>query len=81
MAMGIPTVAFDTPVSREYLGDEGIYAKRGDPDALATALLEGLSDPSTDRRKGALRNLALEAYSWDSAAEAILQAYESVCQV
>ena len=26
MAMGLPTVAFDMPVSREYLGDLGIYA-------------------------------------------------------
>ncbi len=30
MAMGLPTVAFDTPVSREYLGDLGIYATPGD---------------------------------------------------
>jgi glycosyltransferase involved in cell wall biosynthesis len=79
MAMGLPTVAFDTPVSREYLGDEGIYAKRGDPASLAAALLDGLSDPDADHRRGALRRLALESYSWDGAAEAILQAYESVC--
>ena len=79
MAMGLPTVAFDTPVSREYLGDEGIYAKRGDPVSLASALLDALSDPDADCRKGALRGMALESYSWDGAAEAILQAYESVC--
>jgi glycosyltransferase involved in cell wall biosynthesis len=79
MAMGLPTVAFDTPVSREYLGDEGIYAKRGDPESLAAALLGGLSDPDADHRKRALRRMALEAYSWDGAAEAILKAYEAVC--
>ena len=35
MAMALPTVAFDTPVSREYLQDEGIYAVPGDPASLA----------------------------------------------
>ena len=29
MAMGLPIVTFDTPVSREYLGDIGIYARFG----------------------------------------------------
>jgi glycosyltransferase involved in cell wall biosynthesis len=79
MAMGLPTVAFETPVSREYLGDEGIYAKRGDPVSLAQALQASLSDPDGDRRKTALRQLALESYSWDRAAEVIVRAYESVC--
>ena len=30
MAMAFPTVSFDTPVSREYLGEHGIYAATGD---------------------------------------------------
>ncbi|MGD8465418.1 MAG: glycosyltransferase family 4 protein, partial [Anaerolineae bacterium] len=30
MACALPTVAFDTPVSREILGDLGVYAPRGD---------------------------------------------------
>jgi glycosyltransferase involved in cell wall biosynthesis len=37
MAMGLPTVAFDMPVSREYLGDLGIYATPPDPRSLARA--------------------------------------------
>jgi glycosyltransferase involved in cell wall biosynthesis len=79
MAMGLPTVAFETPVSREYLGDEGIYASPGDPVSLANALDRGLSDPENGRRIGALRRIALETYSWDCAAETILQAYAAVC--
>jgi glycosyltransferase involved in cell wall biosynthesis len=82
MAMGLPTVAFDTPVSREYLADEGIYAVRGDPASLAQALLHGLSDATDHRAPGArsrLRRIATESYSWDHAAETILQAYDSVC--
>jgi glycosyltransferase involved in cell wall biosynthesis len=79
MAMGLPTVAFETPVSREYLGDEGIYATPGDPVSLAEALFRGLSDPENGGRKAALRHMALDAYSWDCAAETILQAYATVC--
>ena len=79
MALGLPTVAFETPVSREYLGDQGIYAEPGDPDSLAQALLRGLSDPANGRRRDLLRQTAVDAYSWDSAAETILQAYEAVC--
>jgi glycosyltransferase involved in cell wall biosynthesis len=79
MAMGLPTVAFETPVSREYLGDEGIYAVPGDPVSLAKALNQGLSESDNERRTGALRRIALETYSWDCAAETILQAYAAVC--
>jgi glycosyltransferase involved in cell wall biosynthesis len=80
MAMGLPTVAFETPVSREYLGDEGIYATLGDAGSLAQALLDSLSGAADPRRGLTLRRMASEAYSWDHAAETILQAYESVCQ-
>ena len=38
MAMAMPTIAFDTPVAREYLGEDGIYALRGDSDSLAEKL-------------------------------------------
>jgi glycosyltransferase involved in cell wall biosynthesis len=83
MAMGLPTVAFDTPVSREYLGDEGIYATPGDPASLAQALLGALADatePRAPEAKSRLRRMATEAYSWDRAAETILQAYHLVCR-
>jgi hypothetical protein len=35
MAMGLPVVTFDTPVSREYLGEIGIYAAFGSVHELA----------------------------------------------
>jgi glycosyltransferase involved in cell wall biosynthesis len=79
MAMGLPTVAFETPVSREYLRDHGIYAPPGDSAALAQALLHALSDLENRRRTEALRRMAVENYSWDCAADTILQAYETVC--
>jgi glycosyltransferase involved in cell wall biosynthesis len=80
MAMALPTVVFDLPVSREYLGDLGIYAEPADPQALARALEEGLfSDDHSATGKG-LRQVAQERFSWDRAADRILHAYHTVCQ-
>jgi len=79
MAMGLPVVAFDTPVSREYLADQGIYATPADPASLAKALGLALCDEANGRRREVLRLRALQAYSWDRAAETILRAYRSVC--
>ncbi len=81
MAMGLPTVAFDTPVSREYLGDEGLYAVPGDPASLAEALLRGLSDSHNEQRRQTLRRMALEQYTWEQAAARILRAYEQACRI
>jgi len=75
MAMSLPTVAFDTPVSREYLGDLGIYATPGDPASLAQALWNGLFDDTLQLRGPELRRVAAEAFSWDQAVETILRAY------
>jgi glycosyltransferase involved in cell wall biosynthesis len=79
MAMGLPVVAFDTPVSREYLGEEGLYATPPDPHSLAAALERALGDGANGQRGEVLRQRALELYPWDRAAETILQAYRSVC--
>jgi glycosyltransferase involved in cell wall biosynthesis len=78
MAMGLPVVAFDTPVSREYLGAQGIYARPGDADSLAQALLAAL-DGNHGSQAAQLRQTAARHYSWDQAASAILQAYGAVC--
>ena len=80
MAMGLPTVVFDTPVSREYLGDLGIYAEPADPLSLAQALEQGLFGSNHNSTGAELRALAKERYSWDHAADRILQAYHTVCQ-
>jgi glycosyltransferase involved in cell wall biosynthesis len=82
MAMGLPTVAFDTPVSREYLGNEGIFAARVDPAALAQGLLRGLEEAANGdgQRRADLRRIAVERFSWTKAAETIVRAYASVCQ-
>jgi glycosyltransferase involved in cell wall biosynthesis len=80
MAMGLPTVAFDTPVHREYLGELGIYAERGRADALAEALGWLLDREAHRREVGAqLRARALKLYSWDRAGQRIEEVYDHVC--
>ena len=64
MAMALPTVAFDTPVNREYLDRWGVYAERGNPLALADGL---------GRR---LRKRAISHYSWEEAGRRIVEIYQ-----
>lgn len=83
MAMGLPTIAFETPVSKEYLAADGIYATPGDAQALADAILVGLA-ATTDKRLEVgrrLRQKAAASFSWDQAAQTILRAYRLVCHV
>jgi len=82
MAMGLPTVAFDTPVSREYLGDQGIFVAPVEAGSLAQGLLRGLEEAAhgDGRRWTNLRRAAVERFSWTLAAETIVRAYESVCR-
>ncbi len=81
MAMGLPTVAFDTPVSREYLGEYGLYAERGNVDSLADKLLVALQDPAAAQRRGELgRKRILEHYTWRQGAQQIVEVYDQICQ-
>ena len=80
MAMALPTVAFDTPVHREYLGESGIYAERGRADALAGALSWVLDHESQGREIGAqLRERVQTLFSWDHAGRLIEKVYDHVC--
>jgi glycosyltransferase involved in cell wall biosynthesis len=77
MAMGLPTVAFDTPVSREYLGELGVYAERGNSRSLAASLCEVLDNPQHYREVGRqLRKVSADNLSWDIAIARIEAAYE-----
>jgi glycosyltransferase involved in cell wall biosynthesis len=77
MAMALPTVAFDTPVTREYLGSLGAYARRaGDPAALADAIASLLNDPGRRTELGGkLRARAARHFSWDRAGRHLLALY------
>lgn len=82
MAMALPTVAFDTSVSREYLGADGVYAPRGDVDGLAAAMQQLLDDPQRAAARGRrLRERAIAKYSWDDAGRRLVEVYERVMAV
>jgi len=72
MAVGLPTVAFDTPVAREYLGIQGFLAERGNVKSLAKQLLIALESPQTGMP---LRQRAVQQFSWRAASETIVAAY------
>ena len=76
MACALPTVAFDTPPSREILGDLGVYAPRGDVQALAAGIASLLAEPEAARRRGqALRRRVEKHFSWHNTACRLLAAY------
>lgn len=76
MAMGLPTITFDTPVSREYLGDAGIYAAFGSADDLAARIIDALDRPDWAARLGAQsRAIAVRDLSWERAARRIEALY------
>ena len=83
MAMELPTVAFDTPVSREYLGALGTYAGHtGDPAALADAIAGLLDEPPQRRTElgHELRARVARHFSWDRAGRQLLAIYRSVLE-
>ncbi len=80
MAMALPTVAFETPQSREYLGTLGCYAGRdGNAIALADALAALLDDPQRRTELGQrLRERAERHFSWERTGRQLLQIYRTV---
>ena len=76
MAMAQPIVAFDTPVSREFLADWGLYAQVGDSISLADAIRELAHNQARRAELGrALRERAETEYSWKRAGEEIQNIY------
>jgi glycosyltransferase involved in cell wall biosynthesis len=76
MAMGLPTVAFETPVAREILADTGLYAQLGSAEDLAARLELALDDRELAAALGAAaRARAVAELSWERAARAIEAIY------
>jgi glycosyltransferase involved in cell wall biosynthesis len=81
MAMALPTVAFDVPVSHEFLGEFGTYAKTGDPRSLADAIQTLLEDPEQARSLGRRsRQRVIQEFSWDQAGPRIVSIYDRLCE-
>lgn len=79
MAMGLPIVTFDTPVSREILAESGIYAQMGNTSDLADKLALALNDQTLAAHIGAAgRARAVAEFSWDNAAAQLETLYTHV---
>jgi glycosyltransferase involved in cell wall biosynthesis len=79
MSMGRPVIAFDTPVSREYLGEHGVYAPMGNASAFAERMVQVLAMPDCGLEMGRrLRQRARERYSWEWAGRQIGRVYDHV---
>ncbi|MFL5732238.1 MAG: glycosyltransferase family 4 protein [Chloroflexia bacterium] len=77
MAMALPVVAFDMPISHEYLGHLGVYAERGNSRSLALKLREVLDNPIRYKEVGRLLRLrCASGLSWDGAIDRIEAVYE-----
>lgn len=80
MAMALPTVVYDTPVSREYLGDLGLYATPpGDVEALKRALTAAIHDAAADTYlREALRDRANRHFSWERTGQQLVEIYKQL---
>ena len=81
MAMGLPVVAFDIPVMREYLATDGVYAPLGDATAFANQIESLLDHPARAREIGwALRARVRQRFSWEQAGREIERVYTELIQ-
>ena len=81
MALGLPTVVFETPVNREILGDLGIYAELGNPISLAEKLEMVLSNENLAENLGKkLKEKAVDVYSWQAAGEKLMDVYRTILE-
>jgi glycosyltransferase involved in cell wall biosynthesis len=79
MAAGLPTIAYDTPIAREVLGEAGVLVPLGDTAALATACVTLLEDAGERKWRGqALRERAVATFSWPALAGRLVEAYRDV---
>lgn len=73
-AMGIPVIASDLATFRAHFTDEAIrFVPGGDANALADAIRELASDPTTAARLGAEAHRQAAAYAWEVQARSYLE--------
>lgn len=76
MASGLAVVAFDRSVSREILGNAGVYAKFGNTSDLANKIVWFIDHPTKAKQFGQkARQRAISELSWRTVGERINQVY------
>jgi len=76
MATGLPTIAYDGPISREILGEAGVFVSLGDTAALAAACVALLGDGGERKWRGqALRERAVAEFGWPALAGRLVEVY------
>ncbi len=79
MAMGLPVVAYDGPVSRELLGVHGVFVPMRNVPALGAALARLLRDPQEQKLRGqALRERVVTRFASSTLAGRLLEVYRDV---
>ncbi|WP_306534233.1 glycosyltransferase family 4 protein [Geobacter sp.] len=79
MACGLPTLAFDTPVNREILGETGVYARYGDAEDLAARIGDLAADPRRRRELARLvRQRAEGEHSWQARGKQLEELYRGM---
>jgi len=82
MACGLPVVAFETPVNRELLGSDGIYAAFGDVEDLASCMATALGDREQLRQRGRrLRQRAVDLHGWECRTQELTSIYQRLLAV
>jgi hypothetical protein len=83
MVVGLPAVAFDTPVARECPGLDCALTVRGDVDSLAANLaahvcLVDTAPAQLRTTSQRWRQRAVQTFSWDKVGRQIVQSYQDV---
>jgi glycosyltransferase involved in cell wall biosynthesis len=81
MACSLPTVAFDTPVNREILGDTGAYAHYGDAADFAASLEALVNDEGRCLQLGKMaREKAEREHSWRARGSELAGIYRRILE-
>jgi glycosyltransferase involved in cell wall biosynthesis len=81
MSVGLPTLAYETSVNRELLGNEGTFAPLRDLAGLTEGLRGLLDDEErADLLGRGLRDRAVEVYSWEGGCRRVAEVYRQVTE-
>jgi glycosyltransferase involved in cell wall biosynthesis len=75
LGAGVPVVANDVGIARDYIGSGGILTPPGDPAAFASAVVRLLNDPALRQQAAYAARTAVVRYAWDALAPTAEAAY------